>query len=201
MEALIAGYRRFHADRLPVFRDRLRELGRVGQAPKALVIACCDSRVDPQMIFDAAPGDLFVIRNIANLVPPYAPTADYHGTSAALEFAVRRLDVPDLVVMGHGKCGGIRALMEGEAGGGGDFIGPWMSIAAGVRGRACGCAHTAELEAIRLSLANLAGYPWVHERVESGRLGLHGCHFDVATGSLLRLDAADGTFREVVIYK
>ncbi len=205
MLTLIDGFRTFRATAFHDHKERYRELSITGQSPRAAVIACCDSRVDPQMIFAAVPGDLFVIRNVANLVPPYAPNADYHGTSAALEFAVRQLKVPQIIVMGHTQCGGVRSLVE-RAADGGDFIGSWMSIAASVRdsvlaGNAASteqaCA-AAERETIRQSLTNLKTFPWILERIQAGTLTLHGCLFDVGAADLLVHDADSGTFRSVV---
>ncbi|HEY0421443.1 MAG TPA: carbonic anhydrase [Acetobacteraceae bacterium] len=193
MDQLIEGYRRFRAETWERERERFEELAEQGQRPRAMVIACSDSRVDPQMIFDARPGELFVVRNVANLVPPYAPDAAYHGTSAALEFGVRVLGVRDLVVLGHSLCGGVRALLEGVPAEAGDFVGPWISIARAARGRILACEpaerqEACEHEVVRLSLANLMTFPWVREAVEAGRLRLHGLHFDTRTGGLAALD-------------
>ena len=190
METLLEGFRRFRETGFREHAGLFRHLALVGQRPRAVVIACCDSRVDPQMIFGAAPGDLFVIRNVANLVPPYRPDGDYHGTSAALEFAVREMGIGTVVVLGHTGCGGIKAMVEGTAGT--DFLGSWMRIAAPVRERVLAepdPAAAAEREAIRLSLANLLTFPWVAERAAAGTLSLHGCLFDVARADLLVLDA------------
>ena len=203
MERLIEGYRRFRAKAWREHRDLFEALASRGQSPRALVIACSDSRIDPQMIFSAAPGELFVIRNVANLVPPYAPDADYHGTSAAIEFAVRALAVRDVIVLGHADCGGVRALLDGSPAPVGDFVDPWMAIAAPARERALAREATGaerqricEHEAAKISLANLMTFPWLRERVESGALALHGCWFDLETGDLLRLDPT-GEFRSV----
>ena len=199
MDQLIAGYRRFRSETWPREHARFEELAERGQRPRAMVIACSDSRVDPQMVFRAAPGELFVVRNVANLVPPYEPDAAYHGTSAALEFGVRVLRVPDLVVMGHALCGGVQALLEGAPAEAADFVAPWMRIARAARDRVLACVpvqarqEACEQETVRLSLANLMTFPWVREAVEAGRLRLHGCHFGVATGRLTVLDA-DGRF-------
>jgi carbonic anhydrase len=201
MERLIAGYRRFRAETWPRERAHFEALAALGQRPRAMVIACSDSRVDPQMVFGAGPGELFVVRNVANLVPPYAPDAAYHGTSAALEFGVRVLRVPELVVMGHALCGGVRALLEGAPAEAMDFVAPWMRIARPAL-LACDAAapedrqEACEQETVRLSLANLRTFPWVREAVEAGQLRLHGCHFGVATGRLTRLDA-EGRFAPV----
>ena len=121
MDRLLNGYRRFRRDRWPERRQQFETLADTGQRPRALVVSCADSRVDPGMIFDAGPGELFVVRNVANLVPPFAPDKAYHGTSAALEFAVRILEVPDILVMGHAMCGGVRALLEGAPAGASDL--------------------------------------------------------------------------------
>jgi len=200
MDTLIDGYRRFRSNGWSRHRDLFDTLSQ-GQSPRTMVIACSDSRVDPQLIFDAAPGELFSVRNVANLVPPYAPDAAYHGTSAALEFAVRALRVSDIVVMGHAQCGGVRALLEGAPLDGLDFIAPWMEIAAPARAKALAAdvepvqrQECCEFETVKLSLKNLMTFPWVAERVQAGDLRLHGCYFAVATGKLLML-GADGEFR------
>jgi carbonic anhydrase len=204
VERLIAGYRRFRAGAWHAHRARFAQLA-LGQTPRVMVIGCSDSRVDPQLIFDASPGELFVVRNVANLVPPYAPDADYHGTSAALEFAVRGLAVEHLVVLGHGGCGGVRALLEGAPASLGDFLTPWMAIAASARERALAAAGAAgaeelqrccEHEAVKVSLGNLVSFPWIRDRVEAGRLALHGCWFDVGSGALMWL-APSGSFELV----
>jgi carbonic anhydrase len=199
MQRLIEGYRRFRETGWIEHRARFEALADKGQRPRALVVACSDSRVDPQMIFGAAPGELFVIRNVANLVPPYEPDAEHHGTSAALEFAVRVLLVRDIVVMGHGLCGGIQALLDGGGADTLDFVHPWMEIAAAARERSLAVPEDerqlrCEEESIKVSLANLLTFPWVQARVDSGELKLHGAHFSVATGELLLL-GGDGVFR------
>jgi carbonic anhydrase len=197
MDALIAGYRRFREDTWPQQRARFEALAAQGQRPHTMVIACSDSRVDPQMIFSAGPGELFVLRNVANLVPPYMPDAAFHGTSAAVEFAVRVLQVGRIVVMGHALCGGIRALLDGAPPEARDFVAGWMGIAARARAVALSCdvpemrAEVAEHEAVRISLTNLMTFPWVASAVAAGRLALHGAHFGVATGRLV-LVPADG---------
>ncbi|WP_137125913.1 carbonic anhydrase [Roseomonas sp. HF4] len=195
MDELIAGYRRFRAETWPRERARFEALAAAGQRPRTMVIACSDSRVDPQMIFSAAPGELFVLRNVANLVPPYLPDALFHGTSAAVEFAVRVLGVERIVVMGHALCGGIRALLDGAPPEARDFVAGWMGIAARARAVALRCdvpedrQEVAEHEAVRISLANLMTFPWVAEAVAAGRLALHGAHFGVATGRLVVVPA------------
>jgi carbonic anhydrase len=200
LDALIEGYRRFRADTWPERRRLFERLADKGQHPRALVIACSDSRVDPSMIFDAAPGELFTIRNVANLVPPYQPDGAHHGTSAAIEFAVRALNVRDIIVMGHGMCGGVHALLNGTPPDLTDFVGPWVALAAPAR-RALEC-HPAdpqlacEQETVRLSLANLMTFPWLAERVHEGKLTLHGTHFDVRYG-VLHVLGKDGTFAPV----
>jgi carbonic anhydrase len=210
MESLLEGYRRFRRATYPSHSDTYRTLAADGQSPRAMVIGCCDSRVDPAAIFDAGPGELFVVRNVANLVPPFATDAGHHGTSAAIEFAVGTLGVQHILVMGHASCGGIRALMGGvgRTGGGGSHIERWMSIAvpalettlqAGHEAGTDACAAALEQAAIGHSLGNLEGFPSVREAVAAGRLQLHGAWFDIETGALHLRDSGDGTFRLVAV--
>jgi len=202
MDRLIEGYRRFRASGWPERRAVFERLAEGGQRPRALVIACSDSRVDPTMIFDAGPGELFVVRNVANLVPPYAPDARHHSTSAAIEFAVKGLKVQHVVVMGHALCGGVDALLNGVPEGLSDFVGTWIAIAAPARERAAACRDPAarqeacERETVKVSLDNLRSFPWVSTAIAEGRLALHGCRFDIRTGILERL-AEDGAFQAV----
>lgn len=203
MNRLIEGFRRFRDSYYREHRDLFQTLVARGQSPRAMVISCADSRVDPELIFSTGPGEIFVVRNVANLVPPYAPSADYHGTSAALEFAVRSLQVEHVVVMGHARCGGIGALLQGEVQPPGEFVSPWMRIAAPARERALAAGgakemvqRTCEHEAVKVSLANLMTFPWIRERVGRGALALHGCYFDLEAGDLLCLGAA-GRFEAV----
>jgi carbonic anhydrase len=197
---LVDGYRRFRAEAWPRERQRFEELAKSGQKPHTMVIACSDSRIDPQLIFDTRPGELFVVRNVANLVPPYAPDAHYHGTSAALEFAVRALQVEHIVVLGHAMCGGVAALLADDAPTTGDFVRPWMSLAAPARARTIGIEPPArrqqacEFETVRLSLAYLWTFPWIRAAADEKKIALHGCYFDVRDGILLHLDS-DGEFR------
>jgi carbonic anhydrase len=204
MDDLIEGYRRFRATTWPGERAEFEALASKGQRPRTLLIACSDSRVDPQMIFNARPGELFVVRNVANLVPTYQPDAAYHGTSAAIEFAVRALKVEKIVVCGHALCGGVRALLSGDAAGCDDFVSKWVSMAEPALGTVCAIEHASEedrqrcgeFEAIKVSLNNLMTFPWLAERVNAGTLKLHGCWFAVATGELLHL-GDDGEFAPV----
>jgi carbonic anhydrase len=188
MDPLIEGYRRFRADTWPAERARYEALAHWGQSPEALVIACSDSRVDPQAIFSAVPGELFVVRNVAALVPPYEPDARHHGTSAALEFGVRVLKVPRIVVLGHGQCGGVRAMAFGAPPQSRDFIAAWVEIGRSAVD-AAGDAEEGRLSRIeagvvRVSLDNLMNYPWIAEAVAVGRLVLQGYLFDIHTGVL-----------------
>ena len=195
MDGFLDGYRRFRSTDWPERQALFENLAQRGQRPGALVIACCDSRVDPAMILGADPGELFVIRNVANLVPPYAPDGAYHGTSAALELAVRTLEVSDIIVMGHAMCGGVRFLLDGGEDRT-DFVGNWVRIAASARARVLEC-HAAdpqaacEQETVRLSLTNLRTFPWIAEREAALRLRLHGTIFDIRTGVLQRLGTDD----------
>src|SRR4051794_38677789 len=170
-EQLLAGYISFTAQRLPTEQSRFRELAETGQRPEVMVVGCCDSRVSPEVIFDARPGELFVVRNVANLVPPYTPDSDHHGTSAAIEFGVQALEVKHVVILGHARCGGIRAFAEGAAPlSSGDFIGKWMSMIApaaerlGPRGDDKDYLGRLERAAIEQSLDNLLTFPYVAER-------------------------------------
>jgi len=203
VDALIAGYRRFRAEHWPQERTRFEHLAG-GQQPHTMVVTCSDSRVDPSMIFDAAPGEMFIVRNVANLVPPYAPDAAYHGTSAALEFAVRALKVAHIVVLGHAQCGGVKVLLEGMPPTVSDFVGQWMQIATPARQRvmACGYAHdherqlACEHEVVKLSLENLQTFWWVRDALQTGQLRLHGCYFGIRSG-VLEVLGTDGKFAPV----
>ena len=203
---LLDGYRTFTSQRLPTEQTRYRELAERGQSPAVMVIGCCDSRVSPEVIFDAGPGELFVVRNVANLVPPYAPDGNAHGVSAALEFAVQVLRVKHIVVLGHAQCGGIKALVEdSQPLSPGDFIGRWMAlleptVAREPRGSAESLAEFVtrlEQRAVKTSLDNLMTFPCVSILVERGKLHLHGAYFGVARGSLAVMDAATGEFESV----
>lgn len=199
MDKMIEGYRRFLAQGWPAHRDLLRDLAEHGQNPRAMIIACADSRADPAMIFDTDPGEMFVVRNVANLIPPYAPDGAQHATSAALEFGVRVLKVKDLVVMGHAQCGGARALREGVPPETTDFLAPWVGIARSVRAKVLRCTdpeeaqERCEQEIIKLSLDNLMTFPWIAEPVHAGTLRLHGMRFDIRSGALELLHT-DGMF-------
>lgn len=208
-ERLQEGYRAFMAGRFPAEQARYRDLAESGQKPRVLLIGCCDSRVSPEAIFDMGPGELFVVRNVANLVPPYAPNDDFHGTSAALEFAVMGLRVEHIVVMGHAQCGGVRAYAENEADpymrplSPGDFIGSWMRMIAPAAERVGPASATPEYverlaqESVRNSLANLRSFPCVRTLEERGRLTLHGAYFGVMDGRLLVLDQPSGRFAAI----
>jgi len=189
MDRLIEGYRQFRATTWPAQRSRYEELAD-GQNPETLVISCSDSRVDPQTVFGAGPGELFIVRNVAALVPKYQPDTNYHGTSAALEFGVRVLKVKRIVVLGHARCGGVQAMVEGAPDEAKDFVVPWMGIAKDVlKSRPTPATVTNKLahyekEVVRLTLENLLSFPWISDAVKSGALGLHGFRFDVSTGVL-----------------
>lgn len=206
MDDLIEGYRRFRQDTWPTERKRYQALAERGQKPRTLVIGCSNSRVDPQTVFGAGPGELFVIRNVAGLVPPFAPDAGYHGTSAAVEYAVRVLEVDRIVVLGHALCGGVRAMVEGVPPEARDFVGPWLELARPAK-LAASELVTPELAApegplsadgadalapyeigvVRLSVGNLMTFPWIADAVAEGRLAVAGFRFDIRTGVLDRV--------------
>lgn len=200
---LIEGFLRFRERTLAKDDALFHDLVQYGQTPSTMVVACCDSRVDPALILDCAPGDLFVIRNVANLVPPAENQGQFHGTSAALEFGVCNLGIQHIIVLGHAHCGGIHALLEGDVTKEDSFITGWMKIAAEarehiehelsttnseIRHRAC------EQKSILVSLHNLMTFPWIRERVEQGKLALHGWYFDIEHGELLGYNAATSQF-------
>jgi carbonic anhydrase len=197
---LIDGYRAFVENRLPLERSRFEKLAEAGQRPEVMVICCCDSRVSPEVIFDAHPGELFVVRNVANLVPPYSPTGFTHGVSAALEFAVQHLKVRYIMVMGHSHCGGVRAFVEHRGRTDpGDFIDNWMSLitpaAQALDGEKLSPAdYLTRLEqaSIGVTLGNLLSFPWIRSRVDGGDLQLIGAYFDVGTGAL-QIHSSDAT--------
>lgn len=202
---LIAGYRRFRANRYREARDLFRRL-RDGQEPATMIIACADSRADPAMIFDAAPGELFTVRNVAALVPPYDESGGLHGVSAALEFAVTRLKVKQIVVMGHGGCGGITASLAAAADRPvGRFIAPWVEIAADARDAVLRDESVARADwqeavehgAVGLSLNNLLSFPFVREARERGELAMNGAWFSIGKGELHWRDPATGQFTVV----
>jgi carbonic anhydrase len=198
--SLVEGYQRFRNGDYQNLKARFDALAD-GQAPPLMVISCCDSRVDPATIFDTVPGQVFALRNVANLVPPFIQGPGYHGASAAIEFAVLGLEVKHIVVLGHGKCGGIRAALQGGDLGapGRSFIDDWMDLVADARSKVIDAApadpqRALEWEAIRVSLANLRTYPYVAQAEREGRLKLHGAWFAIAEGELLVLDEASGKF-------
>lgn len=202
-ERLLQGYRAFLGGRFAGERSRYETLARTGQRPEIMVIGCIDSRVSPEVIFDAAPGEMLVVRNVANLVPPFEPHREtQHGTSAAIEFGVQALQVKHVVVLGHALCGGIRAFADEQKPlSAGDFIGRWMAQIAPAA-EAIGTrdadhdAYLRRLEraSVELSLTNLMTFPFVRRRVEAGALALHGAYFGVATGRLLLRDPVSGAF-------
>ena len=203
MKRLLEGYRAFKAGRWPEERAHYEELAHLGQHPEYLVIACSDSRADPATIFSAAPGELFVVRNVAGIVPPFESDSGHRGTSAALAFAVVQLKVREILVLGHAQCGGIAAAIDGSLVAGVPFIGNWIELltpalehSAHVQDQAA--RHVAmERDCIRLSLANLMTFPFVNERVKAGELRLHGARFGIADGKLELLDEKSDVFRLV----
>ncbi len=201
---LIEGFQRFREQHFERNDSLYQQLVTKGQTPKTLVVACCDSRVDPALVLDCEPGDLFVIRNVANLVPPSESRAGHHGTTAAIEYAIRILNVEHIIVLGHAHCGGINTLVKtGGVSNPDSYMADWMCLAESARAsvmaempdapqeiqmRAC------EQRAILVSLQNLMTFPWVREQVENGALTLHGWYFDIEHGQLMRFNPATDCF-------
>lgn len=202
---LLDGYRRFRAERYRHEAARYQTLAQ-GQQPRTMIIGCADSRVDPATIFSAGPGELFVVRNVAALVPPYEEGGTYHGTSAALEFAVSVLGVANIVVLGHGLCGGVAAaLAAAEQRPVGRFIQPWVGLLSGVRDEMIERTRDSAIDrqkaleelAVQQSLRNVRSFPFIGEAIEDGRLALNGAWFSIAEGALRWLDPATGAFDRV----
>jgi len=206
--SLAKGYRQFRINNFAMNPRLYGQLAEGGQKPEVMIVACCDSRVPPEVIFNAEPGELFVVRNVANLVPPYETGGTYHGVSAALEFAMLGLKVPHVIVMGHSGCGGVGAYLEENyvEDAAGQFIRNWMGLLgesrAEVLERLAGHSRTEirtalEQTAVRASLANLRTFPCVQALEAKGRVSLHGAYFDIASGGLSLLDPGSGNFEIV----
>lgn len=201
---LLSGYQNFMNGRYSTDKKRYKDLAESGQKPHTMIIACCDSRSGPEAIFDCGPGELFVVRNVANLVPTYKPDGENHGTSAALEFAVQSLNVKRIIVMGHGRCGGISAALAMESGPSapGDFIGRWMemlkpaaeTIQDSPLMTPAERQTTLERISVRNSVGNLRSFPWVKALEDDGNITLHGAWFDISTGELWVMDSPTGDF-------
>ena len=207
VEKLLDGYRRFRTGAFQDSKPLIQELVAQGQRPQVAVIACSDSRVEPATLFQTDPGDLFMIRNVANLVPPLEEDGKFHGTSAALEFAVVGLGVKHVIVLGHAHCGGIKAMMNADTDDGKfTFVTQWVSMLAAAHRRVLATmagadeatrTRVCEQNAVLVSLENLTTFPWVRERVESGELQLHGWYIDIAEAKLSVYDGAQGKFESV----
>jgi carbonic anhydrase len=205
VDKLVQGYCSYRDGSYEKSRPLIEDLVERGQRPEVAVIACSDSRVDPAILFQADPGDLFVVRNVANLVPPMEEEGTYHGTSAALEFAVLGLGVKHLVVLGHAHCGGIKLMMDAQPGTSSfKYVSPWVSMLAAAHRRVLATMGQAdekertracEQNAVLVSLENLTTFSWVRERVESGELQLHGWYVDIAVPELSAYDWESGKFK------
>lgn len=208
IDNMLAGYRSFRDNMPSDHEQNLRALVESGQHPQAAVIACSDSRVDPALVFRAEPGDIFMIRNVANLVPPMEEEGTFHGTSAALEFAVLGLNVPNIIVLGHAHCGGIHAMIRGEevTKDGYKFVPAWVSMLSSAHRRVLATMPDAneeetqracERNAVLVSLENLTTFPWIRERMAAKTLKLHGWFFDIETAELEIFDSKTGGFELV----
>lgn len=208
IKKLKEGFKKFRKQYYEDDPELYKQLTYKGQSPKTLVISCCDSRVHPAQVMNTDPGDIFVIRNVANVVPPCGDDGKPHGTSAALEFAVKHLQVKRIIVFGHSFCGGVKSLMEGKHHGQDyGFIDPWMSIVEPAREKILNSladepfedqCRACEREVILISLQNLMTFPWVKDKVETGDLSLHGWYFDIEEGNLYVRDTADNVFNLMV---
>ncbi len=205
----LSGFRRFQQNYLGEHHDLFDQLVLQGQRPRALMIACCDSRCDPALLTDCDPGDMFVVRNVANLVPPHVQATYFAATTSAIAFAIHNLEVEHVIVMGHAQCGGIRALMENKTPDCNEeeLIAKWLGIAEDARRHVLQAlpekpaevlAHACEQAAILVSLENLMSYPWISQRVHEGRLALHGWYFDMPRGELLQYQPESGSFEVLV---
>jgi len=202
VDKLVDGYRKFRRTTFARERSRYERLAEKGQNPKILIIACSDSRVSPSVVFNTPPGAIFVARNIANIVPPHAPDGRPRSIGAAVEYAIKVLNVSDIIVKGHAHCGGVKALVNhGEGLPDTDYLKPWVEVASPARALLPanfdtldnnGQRRASEFAVIQNSIINLSGYPWVRERLENGTLKLHGWHFDIQDGRLSRLDHESG---------
>ena len=205
---LLDGHANFMSGRYAREKERIRDLAETGQTPSTLIIACCDSRAAPEMIFDAGPGELFVLRNVANLVPTYQPDGGQRGTSAAIEFAIKGLGIANIVIMGHGRCGGIKAALDPNMKplDDGDFIGKWMSMLGELPGQLgqntlmTPSERQTALEriSIRNSIRNLRTFPYIAALEAEGKLAVHGAWFDISTGELWIMDANGDFIRPVL---
>ncbi len=204
-ETMTDRYRRFKHRIFVPNADQYEELATYGQDPEIMMISCSDSRVDPETIFSAMPGELFVVRNVANLVPPYETGGKYHGVSAAIEFAVLNLRIKHLVVLGHAGCGGVKAALDQSAAiqTEAHFISRWMSMLDDARLSVLASHQmksakerqdALERESIKLSIKNLRTFPFVREREDKGKLNIHGAHFDIKSGTLSVLSHSRGEF-------
>jgi carbonic anhydrase len=204
-ETLTDRYRRFRHRHFVPNADQYEELATYGQNPDTMIISCSDSRVDPETIFNAMPGELFIVRNVANLVPPYEVSGKYHGVSAAMEFAVLNLRIKHLIIMGHSGCGGVKAALDQSAAiqTEAHFISKWMSMLDDARLAVLSAHQTSsasvrqealEKEAVKQSILNLRTFPFIREQEEKGRLSLHGAHFDIKSGTLTVLNHSRGAF-------
>lgn len=202
MEHLLDGYRRYRATRWPDLQALHKKLAERGQSPKTLVIACADSRVDPATIFDAGPGELFVVRNVANLAPPFEEAPGFHGVSAAIEFAVLHLKVESILVLGHAQCGGVSAALQDRERNPQSFLDSWISLLDTAKERVShhhGDQQAAlEFESIRVTLENLATFPFIRDAIRDRGLKLVGARYGVADGGLEILEPESGGFKPVV---
>ena len=194
-DKLIKGYKKFRSKYTESHEFIMRYLYQNGQSPKSMIIGCCDSRVDPAIILQCNPGDLFIVRNIANIVPPYQKDGSYHGTSSALEYGIRYLNIEHLILLGHSECGGIHALLN-RADLKDDFITSWVSIVKDTHNNCLDSNEYSKL-ALKKSFDNAMSFPWIKEKVKGGRLMVHLWYFDIKLGALFSYDHTTKNFKEI----
>jgi carbonic anhydrase len=191
---ILQGYQAFREKYVHDDKSIMQQLSHYGQQPQAMIIACCDSRVDPALILQCDPGDLFVVRNVANIVPPYEKDEAHHGTSAALEFGIRFLNIKDLILLGHSQCGGIQALLDGNDPVQNDFITNWVSVVKSDHAGFQGADDCAKL-ALQQSFRNCMTFPWINEKVTQGELSIHLWFFDIKEGQIFTYSEAEKTYK------
>jgi len=193
LEEMLKGYHTFREKYATGDNALMQQLSYHGQKPKAMLVSCCDSRVDPALLLQCEPGDLFITRNVANIVPPFESDTGHHGTSAALEFGICYLNIKHLIILGHSQCGGIHALMNQPSLKQNDFISRWVNVIDTLPGKEDSVDDFAK-KALHCSYQNCLTFPWIKERVEQNALWIHLWYFDIKQGEILAFDKSSQEF-------